>query len=95
MDKGIIVVDIPQRCGDCSQMVYYDDISCYVCEVGRDIGSRWGKVDTETKPAWCPIKSMPDKIVYQTRHSVNDEQFAAGWNACIDKMLESMCAKEV
>ena len=32
---------------------------------------------------------LPEKIIYQSRHSLEDELFAKGWNACIDNISQS------
>lgn len=78
MTKGIIVVDMPEQCDEC--MAYCQGLGHDICEITER------KVDWDEKPDWCPIIPLPEKIQYKSRHSISDEQFAAGWNACIDKI---------
>ena len=80
MSKGAIIVDITESCGKCEFGLHQDtDINYCKCK------ERHFYKD-DVKPDWCPIKPMPEKILYKSRHALNDEQFAAGWNACIDKI---------
>ncbi len=77
MAKGIIVVDIPERCGKCEFI--YTNKYC--------MASNFDALTGGDKPDWCPIKPLPEKIEYKTRHELSQESFAQGWNDCIDKML--------
>ena len=56
MRKGIIVVDLPETCAECwfwkSFAGMTSDCSYYNKEV-----------DANSKPEWCPIKPIPEKIV--------------------------------
>ena len=84
MSKGIIVVDMPANCAEC------DIEQC-------DTDSRWcGKefkdikecFENKTKPDWCPIIPLPEKIQHKSRQSLLQEQFAEGWNAFIDEICK-------
>jgi hypothetical protein len=79
MAKGIIVVEIPEQCDVC--IAYYQGLRHDICGITEE------KVDWDEKPDWCPIKPTPEKIQYVTRQAFSKEQFAAGWNACIEEML--------
>lgn len=78
MNKGIVVVDVPKQCDEC--IAYCIGLGHYICEIAEI------KIDGDEKPDWCPITPLPEKIQYKSRHSIEDEQFAVGWNACIDKI---------
>lgn len=83
MAKGIIVVDMPETCQwcDCRQI---DDCGTY-CFSGAYVGNY---ATQNTKPDWCPIKPLPEKMDYQTRHGLLQEQIMVGWNMCIDAILK-------
>ena len=55
MSKGIIVLNMPDRCCNCKMGFineYYDQFECYF-KPGEEI-----KPD-DGKPDWCPIKPLP------------------------------------
>ena len=81
MNKGIVVVDVPENCYDCEYTFNKES-----CELTNWLDVKQ-YISTDTKPDWCPIIPLPEKIHYQSRHSIDDEQFASGWNACIDEIL--------
>ena len=82
MSKGIILVDIPERCDGCEMCgTLIGKVIC-VAMIKRihDINAR---------PEWCPIKPLPKKInpydFCDNRTCTANER---GWNACIDSILE-------
>ena len=57
MNKGIIVVDMPDKCCNCRMGFVnecYDQFECYF-KPGAEI-----KPDAR-KPDWCPIRPMPER----------------------------------
>lgn len=83
--KGIIVVDIPERCIECNAL------SCEGECLAMDICT----VDVDTmkgKPDWCPIKPIPEKKeVRETIASFGGvflQGRETGWNDCIDEILK-------
>lgn len=48
MSKGIIVVDMPQNCGDCK----YFGLKCKITD------EKCNKYNQDGKPDWCPIKPI-------------------------------------
>lgn len=57
MSKGMIVVDMPEKCSSCSMAFlneYYDCLECYF-KPGHELEQ------AEEKPDWCPIKQFPEK----------------------------------
>ena len=88
MDKGIILVNMPDKCCNCRmgfENEYYDQFECYF-KPGTEI-----KPD-EGKPDWCPIRLIPQKKTLtgdvSSTEKVGDEPVRAGWNACIDELLK-------
>lgn len=81
MNKGIIVVNTPECCDECEFMCYdqYNNNFCFMADVDELI--------EDDKPDWCPIKPAPEKIQHPSRQSLLQEQFADGWNTCVDKIL--------
>lgn len=80
MTKGIILIDMPESCVECdfcegSSFCEYPHINRLVTSYIR------------SRPDWCPIKPMPEKIIYKNRQGLLQEQLALGWNACIDDIL--------
>ena len=89
MTKGIIVVNIPEKCEECP---------CYV--EGYVNGSSYGDsckftgerlsnytLSNHINEKHCPIKPMPEKIEYKTRVGILQEYEALGFNTCIDEIL--------
>lgn len=82
MAKGIIVVDdIPVICAECD----FASLKCggkYIwCDVKKEFCNN-------SKPDWCPIKQMPEKIeVLKYPHSM---KFSRGWNACLNEIEGKM-----
>lgn len=81
MTKGIILVDIPESCEKCDYRGYRSPERGQWCVLKSEHNNN------ETKPDWCPIKPMPEKIIYKSRQGLLQEQIALGWNACIDDIL--------
>ena len=90
MDKGIILVNMPDKCCNCRmgfENEYYDQFECYF-KPGTEI-----KPD-EGKPDWCPIRPIPEKkeitgITFSSGYAewnLNGQD--RGWNACIDELLK-------
>ena len=86
MAKGIIVTTMPASCGECACWIGAGESDkgniCCLTEAGVK-----EYVAKETKPDWCPIKPLPEKMDYQTRHGLLQEQIMVGWNMCIDEIL--------
>ena len=84
MTKGIIVVEIPNCCGECFAL---DDNGDYpVCLVTQEQRGYTFNIRDQRMDK-CPIKPLPEKIIYQSRQELSKEQFAEGWNACVEEML--------
>lgn len=92
MSKGIIVVDMPEKCNQCKFWFAKATVPIeYRCMgLQKEIKE---KNLTEEKPDWCPIKEIPVRLEeLKCPHSMNDYQwkgFLRGWNACLDEMKGS------
>ena len=98
MAKGIIVVDIPERCKDCpfSSNRIGSDHYCYILESIGECDAFSHPISTGqyySKPDWCPIKKIPERLEELKRpHSINDYQrkgFSRGWNSYLDEIERS------
>ncbi len=101
--KGIIVLDeIPKNCSKCMF-----NTGLNVCKIMKYIKAEKTvsiyttdkQVLEKTKPDWCPIKAMPEKLNYKGAESINgltinekviqaiDEAAKLGWDSCIDAII--------
>ena len=84
MSKAILVMDMPDKCGECecSYCDYDDPHLNLICAVVGD------NVSGSDKPDWCPLREMPEKLPLQGDVSdlqkMLEEMRRASWNACID-----------
>ena len=85
MAKGIIVVNMPDKCWNCEMRFfneYYDEYECYF-RPGEEI-----KPDDE-KPEWCPIKELPERKNAENANNPKETLntvLDAGWNACLNEI---------
>ena len=85
MSKGIIVMDISEKCEDCP-CCHTDNYDFYCKYNGRH-------VDWDGKPDWCPIHPLPDRkppSPYAPSPMLEKAGYFTpydkGWNDCIEKM---------
>lgn len=84
MSKAILVMDMPERCEKCCFRRGWN-----VCKLKKYLdGDKLSTIYTvdkqimdNTKPDWCPLRPMPEKMECPPMNGTNYE---AGWNACID-----------
>ena len=87
MSKAILVMDMPDKCGECecSYCDYDDPHLNLICAVVGD------NVSGSDKPDWCPLRPMPEKKPLKGNVSniqrMMEEMGAVSWNACIDAMI--------
>lgn len=91
MEKGYVLVDIPESCSDC-QLCVYDDIMGFSCHGSIDNGFGFVKISEEIinnnlKPNWCPIKEFPEGYDNPNRYEPDDAKFAEGYNDCLNDIL--------
>lgn len=100
MSKSILVMDTPDRCWQCDVCASYQESAFsdrvyWCCAKDKD-------VDGNTKPDWCPLKPMPEKIdipawddsikaknknAEEVGMYMYDRGCCRGYNACIDEIL--------
>ena len=90
MNKAILVIDMPNCCEDCSLM-WRDDYSDF-CPVkcNKNKTDIYDYTHTSTKPDWCPLRPIPDKMYEGGTWTVDgyvEDGFHSGWNACIEEIL--------
>lgn len=86
MAKGIILVNMPDKCDNCKMCFdneYYDQFECYF-KPGEEI-----KPDEE-RPDWCPIKLIPDKKDIKNAENMTSLGWIEGFNACLDEIEGKM-----
>lgn len=84
MDKAILVIDMPDCCGECPIHASYADnafsIREYWCTaMGED-------VNPKTKPDWCPLKPAPEKDEAYYLHEWS-AGYKKGWNDCVNYVV--------
>lgn len=82
MSKGMIVVDMPEKCCNCRMGFvneFYVQFECYY-KVGEEI-----KPD-DGKPDWCPIRPLPERAYHE--NYCDNGRYDKGWNDCLDKIME-------
>lgn len=85
MRKSVLVMETPEDCESC---VLHGGIFHSFCKINcRDIK------DTSTKPDWCPLKPLPEKMKltgnYNGEYSKTEGKtlgYKVGWNACINEI---------
>lgn len=99
MSKAILIMDMPNSCVECEFQAnnVRDDPICILCTescieqfVTKD---EYKRIDTDlkSKPDWCPLRSMPEKMQVCGTYPQPDgitPSYKFGWNACIDEILK-------
>lgn len=80
MDKGYIVVDMPESCKDCEFSDIYDAPHCVGCSITRMTHEGYDR------PDWCPIKETLDKVEVNKIDSEIEARKRA-WNEFVDGMF--------
>lgn len=85
MSKAVLVLDMPESCGDCKlrRKGYCEPYSWNNALCGV-----YNNMKNNNKPDWCPLIPIPDKkqLIGDVHNvqSMAEEIAAASWNACID-----------
>lgn len=94
MSKSVLVIDTPKHCSDCS-IRFTDEYSDYCPCNKQDV---FTYVHTNTKPDWCPLSSLPERInlCQYVENGVLDMdgilayQYAQGWNDCLQEIQNNI-----
>lgn len=95
MNKVILIMDDPVFCFNCPLAKSHRHIITkekhWICGIGHS--GEYGEwvyepidIDSEIMPDWCPLKPVPEKE-YADTGIVEVDEFAAGYNSCIDEIL--------
>ena len=93
MNKVIAIIDRPKDCQECVFGIckYSLPLSihrkAYYCQLKEPKGrvAEDFDYDEEVHLSNCPLKELPQKPDYPP---INESSYVAGYNACIDKILE-------
>lgn len=82
MAKAVLVMDMPESCPDC-RFFESDWKECYAISkrYNRDV------MTEEAKPNWCPLRELPEKEHNDNGYDEYSDGYDAGWNACLDEIL--------
>ena len=88
--KGIIVLDeVPKTCqhirGNEEDGCPFGGMVCQICNT--DVMEH---VKNGTKPDWCPIHMLPDKLKSDIESAREDFDYVCGWNACLHEIEGKM-----
>lgn len=95
MSKSVLVVDTPRNCYDCPFGAEYCGNLGYegCCELAGCLNSDMRLIteelydyECESRPDWCPLKSLPERKEYIVPIDNVESQkdiIAVGWNACL------------
>ena len=89
MDKAILVIDMPTRCGECPVCASYQSCAFSIREYWCSTNGK--DVEPDSKPDWCPLKKVPEKydVLAAIENNPNyDPSYDVGRNDCIDEILE-------
>ena len=95
MSKAILLVDMPMNCGECCFLRGLN--TCYLKRsIERDGIITIYTVDKQimdmSKPSWCPLKPMPEKIGMEEALKMPRNgcigDVINSYNACIDELLK-------
>ena len=91
MSKSVLVIDTPESCTECKighDMSGYMEV-CIICRIANKVTLN---DEAESRPDWCPLKSLPEKKLYtapERNHELQKDLFAVGWNACLREITET------
>nr|DAE53715.1 MAG TPA: hypothetical protein [Caudoviricetes sp.] len=78
MSKSVLVIDTPKKCDSCMYVGTFHAFCRINC---RDIK------DLSTKPDWCPLKPLPEKmIIPRGARNTDGLEYACGYNTCINEI---------
>lgn len=94
MSKSILVMDTPELCFECPLCAEtVDEYIPYCCGNGNEVTDY---LRNKSKPGWCPLKEVPERkdvSAYRNKGVLGlntwvQANYDAGYNACIDEILE-------
>lgn len=96
MSKSVLVIDTPRNCYDCPFGTAYCGEIEYegLCELADCLDcdeilmtEEHYDCESKSKPVWCPLKPLPEKMIIQ-RDARNTDglEYASGYNTCINEI---------
>ena len=83
MKKAILVIDMPNSCNECK--IRFDDEYSNWCPYDNpEPNGVWQYVEKGTKPDWCPLKEIPEKLEGNNSIKYQWGDYEDGWNHCLD-----------
>lgn len=71
MNKAIAVFNMPKGCMQCPCMYVSDyDGECH-CAITRESVEEYGEGKVGSKPKWCLLKELPNKIDVQRQYEID------------------------
>lgn len=96
MSKSVLVIDTPENCYDCPFGTEYCSDSEYegCCELAECLDSDMRLIteehydyESESRPDWCPLKPLPEKmIIPRGARNTDGLEYACGYNTCINEI---------
>ncbi len=95
MSKSVLVADTPENCYDCPFRTDYCGDSEYegCCELAECLDSDMRLIteehydyESESRPDWCPLKSLPEEDHKNYYPDEWKDGYANGWNDCLKKI---------
>lgn len=87
MSKAVLVMGMPESCRMCRFHYPARDMHTGEYMGGCRIIQTMAVRDKITKPDWCPLKPIPEKMKVCGKYPQADgitPSYKFGWNACID-----------
>lgn len=77
MSKAILIMDMPNCCGECEMS-------------GTGVCRKWNRKDLRSFPKECPLKEIPEhrEVNSDPYHVSLTEAYDFGYNACLDEILK-------
>lgn len=94
MSKAVLVMDMPSSCMECLFCRGLNVCRLKQCLEKDGVLSVFtvdNQILNNSKPDWCPLKPMPEKMEICGRYPQPDgivASYKVGYNACIDELLK-------
>lgn len=94
MSKSVLVMNTPENCYDCPFGTAYCGELEYegLCELADCldcdeilITEEHYDYESKSRPKWCPLKPLPEKMTGVTP-TFHYDSIKAGWNGCFNKI---------
>lgn len=87
MSKSILVIDTPKICDEC-EFCYWSDGRFRTCGITHmGISKQDLEYIGKTKPDWCPLSLLPEKMIVLDINDIYEHKYTEGWNDCLDEII--------